>query len=81
MSDAYFTSPGGETNYCNECKEPILEKNGRFMVSIKFDVIINRHRTFNPLFGHKTFCTKCFHKLFDSSWKGSQSIYKNKEAT
>ena len=81
MSDAYFTSPGGETNYCNECKEPILEKNGRFLVTIKSDIIFHQHRSFNPLYGYRIFCARCFHMLFDSSWDGDQSIYKDKEAT
>jgi len=75
VNDKYFTSPSGEVNYCNECKQPIKETEGRFHVNIDYDFYFN-FRRHTGMHGYKTFCDKCFHKLFDKSWENSESIYK-----
>ena len=74
----YFTSPLGEVNHCNNCKEPILEKKGRYHVGVDYDFYsrLTGHRFCN-LYGYKTFCTKCFDKLFGPfEFKNAESIYK-----
>jgi len=71
----YFTNPLGDINFCNECKEPIEKSKGRYHIDIKDDCYI-KNRRFSYLYGYKTFCRDCFEKLFDKSWKDSESIYK-----
>jgi len=69
-----FTSPFGKIQYCNQCKKPILIKGGRFHVDITFD---SKNSSRLMEFGYKTFCPKCFRKLFkEEEWEGARAIFK-----
>lgn len=71
-----FTSPIHEINYCNECGDPIMEQEGRFIIEVQWDYYIKDHRSIN-CFGSKNLCSSCFEKKFGfDNWKNVEPIFK-----